>query len=288
MFGSGGQLGRELARASWPDGVQPVCPPEADADITEPGAVERWIATPDVGCVINAAAYTAVDRAESERELAFRVNCDGPRVLARACANAHVPLIHVSTDYVFDGTKSGAYTEDDPVCPLGVYGESKAAGEAAVREALRQHVIVRTAWVFSAFGHNFVKTIVRLAAERDRLRVVADQFGRPTPAADLARGLIAVVAKHARGGDVGWGTYHFAGAGRASWHDLATSTVELQAIYTQRRPPVDPIATSDYPTPARRPLNSELETTRFVEEFACEPRPWRQGLQAVVNELFRV
>jgi dTDP-4-dehydrorhamnose reductase len=286
VFGCSGQLGNELARAAWPENVEILGPPEAQADITDADAVKRVLGAESIAMVINAAAYTAVDKAESERDLAFRVNCHGAANLAAVCAAAKIPLLHVSTDYVFDGTKGTAYVEDDPVRPLGVYGESKAAGETAVRAAVREHLIVRTSWLVSSFGQNFVKTMLRLAKERDTLRVVADQFGRPTPARDLAAGLVAVVAKHLRGDGVSWGTYHFAGAGRASWHDLAVRIVELQARHTSRQPRVEAIATAEYPTPARRPVNSELDTSKFEHEFGYQPKPWQLGVEQIVAELF--
>src|SRR5207237_6952913 len=179
---------------------------------------------PDI--VINAAAYTAVDRAEREAEAAFAVNATGPALLAAACKAAAIPLIHISTDYVFDGSKEGPYREDDPVNPLGAYGRSKAAGDRAVRAALAEHVILRTAWVYSAHGHNFVRTMLRLASERPVLRVVADQIGSPTSAADIAAAIGTIVQQIA-GGKAGWGTYHFAGAGAVTWHGFAAAILEL-------------------------------------------------------------
>jgi dTDP-4-dehydrorhamnose reductase len=286
IFGSAGQLGRELARAHWPTGLEILCPPEAHADVTQEEAVARLLQVPKVGVAINAAAYTAVDKAENEPEAAFRVNRDGAGNLARACASRGVPLVHVSTDYVFDGAKGEPYLEDDAINPLNVYGHSKAAGESAIRELLPEHIILRTSWLFSAFGQNFVKTILRLAMERDRLRVVADQFGRPTPTADLAAALTAIVAKHARGEPVPWGTYHFAGVGRASWYDLAQRTVDLQAAHTGRLPSVEAINSADYPTLAARPIHSELDTRGFERAFARSPRPWEEGLAEVIHELF--
>jgi len=220
IFGSGGQLGRELLRATWPAGFELRAFDRGEVDITDPVAVD--LALSDARLVINAAAYTAVDKAESEPAVAFRVNRDGPELLARACSERSAALLHVSTDYVFDGRKVGGYLETDATAPLGVYGASKAAGEERVRELCGLHVILRTSWVVSAFGHNFVKTMLRLSAERDTLRVVDDQLGRPTPAKDLARVVVAIASCHAAGAPIAWGTYHFAGRGEASWHDVAT------------------------------------------------------------------
>lgn len=282
IVGSGGQLGSELRRAKWPAGMDVLALTESELDITDEQATKR--ALQGANLVINAAAYTAVDKAESDEALAFRVNRDGPSNLARGCA-PDAPLLHVSTDYVFDGSKLGAYLEDDAVAPLGVYGASKAAGETAVRNGHRKHIIVRTSWVVSAFGQNFVKTMLRLASERDHLRVVADQVGRPTPAKDLATVLVHIARRYHEGSPIPWGTYHFAAAGCTSWHGLATEVVELQARHTGRRPTVEPITTEDYPTPARRPKNSELDTRKLEAALDFKIAPWQTGLADVVDEL---
>jgi dTDP-4-dehydrorhamnose reductase len=283
IIGSNGQLGTELQRASWPSGTRLEARSHAELDISEPLAVARFAA--EVDLVVNAAAYTAVDKAEAEPQLAFRANRDGARHLAVACEQAGRALIHVSTDYVFDGTKSGAYQEDDAIAPLGVYGTSKAEGEAAVRAECSRHVILRTSWVVSAYGNNFVKTMLRLARERDRLRVVADQRGRPTPTSELARAITAVAQRQADSNPIPAGTYHWAGAGCASWHELASEVVQLQAPVTGRQPPVDAIATSDYPTPARRPANSELDTRKLERELGLSPAAWQLGVAAIVKRL---
>ena len=222
--------------------------------------------------VINASAYTKVDRAETDEEAAFRANATGPEILAKACAAAGLPLIHVSTDYVFDGTKSGAYRESDPVAPLGVYGRSKSAGEEAIRRHLPQHVIVRTSWVYGIYGANFLKTILRLAGERDELRIVADQSGCPTSTADLAQALLAVAQALGEGRAVS-GTYHLAGTGVTTWHGFASRIVEAQRPFTGRSPSVVPIRTEEYPTPAQRPANSELDSALFSRTFGYTARP---------------
>jgi dTDP-4-dehydrorhamnose reductase len=205
VLGSGGQVGRELCRLAWPAGYTVAAHDRDRIDITRREAVVAAVARERPDFVINAAAYTAVDRAESEPDAAWAGNCTGPANLAAVCHDAGVPLIHLSTDYVFDGTKSDTYREDDPVNPLGVYGRSKEAGDRAVRSALLQHVIVRTAWVYSAHGNNFVKTMLRLGAERPVLRVVADQTGSPTSAADIAAAIGAIVQQIAAG-NTNWGT----------------------------------------------------------------------------------
>ncbi|HVC55035.1 MAG TPA: dTDP-4-dehydrorhamnose reductase, partial [Stellaceae bacterium] len=193
VLGAGGQVGRELSRFAWPAGCEVLARDRSGLDITQREAVFAAVTGGRADIVINAAAYTAVDRAESEVEAAWAGNCTGPANLAAACRDAAIPLIHISTDYVFDGAKTGPYREDDSVNPLGVYGKSKEAGERAVREALPQHVILRTAWVYSVHGSNFVKTMLRLAADRPVLRVVADQHGSPTSAADIAAAIAAIV-----------------------------------------------------------------------------------------------
>jgi dTDP-4-dehydrorhamnose reductase len=284
VLGSGGQVGRELGRLAWPAGYDITAHDRDRIDITRPEAVAAAMARERPDIVINAAAYTAVDRAESERDAAWAGNCTGPANLAAACHEARIPLVHLSTDYVFDGTKIGAYQEDDPVNPLGVYGESKEAGDRAVRGALSQHVILRTAWVYSAHGSNFVKTMLRLAGERPVLRVVADQTGSPTSAADIAAAIGAIVRQIAAG-NTDWGTYNFAGGGAVSWHGFAEAIFELAAPWRGPPPLVEAIATADYPTPARRPANSALDCSRIGATFGIVPRPWRAALAEVIREL---
>jgi dTDP-4-dehydrorhamnose reductase len=236
--------------------------------------------------VINLAAYTAVDRAESEPETAWAVNCAGVAHIAAACDDG-TPLVHLSTDYVFDGRKDGPYCEGDAVNPLNVYGRSKEAGERAVRSAAPRHIILRTAWVYGAYGTNFVKAMLRLGAERPVLRVVADQQGCPTAAADIAAALIAIARKIERGG-IGWGTFHFAAAGSTSWCEFAEEIVglagELGTWPSGLAPRVEPITTDQYPTAAQRPTNSVLDC-RKITALGISPPPWRSSLPAVVREL---
>jgi dTDP-4-dehydrorhamnose reductase len=282
IIGTSGQLATELRRRPWSPGLEPCAPEKVDiADRTQLLALLDRL---QPGLVLNASAYTAVDRAESERERAFAVNAGGVATLAEWCGRHEASLIHVSTDYVFDGRKSGPYTEDDATAPLGVYGASKLAGEEAVRGVLEQHVILRTSRVFSAHGNNFVKTMLRLARERDELRVVADQHGKPTAAADLADAMLRV-AQRVQAGDATWGTFHFAGAGPTTWHGFAQAIVDEQARHTGRKPTVTPISTADFPTPTQRPGNSVLDTSRFEAAYALVPREWRVGLAEVVGEL---
>ena len=256
-----------------------------EADIAERGAVESAIARVKPSLVLNAAAYTKVDLAEKEPEAARRGNADGPRVLAEASAAAGLPLVHISTDYVFDGSKSVAYVESDPITPLGVYGETKAAGEQAVRDALPRHVILRTSWVYGEFGANFLKTMLRLAATKDELRVVADQRGCPTGTRDIAAAILHI-APRLIAGDAAWGTYHFAGTGVATWHAFASRIVAAQAPLTGRKPPVTAITTADFPTPARRPANSELDSSLFERTFGFRARRWEDETDETVRALF--
>src|SRR5947208_14646146 len=276
VLGAGGQVGRELCRREWPADYRVAAFDRADVDITREESIAAAMRRERPELVINAAAYTAVDRAETEPDAAWAANCTGPGQLAAACREAAVPLIHISTDYVFDGSKAGPYREDDPVNPLGVYGRCKEAGDRAIREALAEHVILRTAWVYSAHGHNFVKTMLRLAGERPVLRVVADQTGSPTSAADIAAAIAAVV-RQVVAGQGRWGTYHFTGAGAVTWHGFAEAIFELAAPWRGPRPRVEASATADYPTPTRRPANSVPDCRRIGQASGTGPRPCREA-----------
>lgn len=282
IIGTSGQLASELRRRPWSSGIQPSHAEKVD--VTNDHSLTALLDRQRPDLIMNASAYTAVDRAESDHERAFAVNESGPRALAEWCERNGAALIHVSTDYVFDGAKAGAYVEDDATGPLGVYGASKLAGEQAVRRILPRHVILRTSWVFSAHGQNFVKTILRLAGEREELRIVADQHGRPTSAADLADAMLRIAALIRRG-ERSWGTFHFASAGATTWHEFAQAILTEQALRTPRLPKLIPITTADYPTPAKRPANSVLDTTRFEQTFGFRPRPWREGLREALQEL---
>ena len=279
LLGADGQLGHEVRTLAVARGLDLVALNRRQLDITAAQDVRAAI-TGRFAAVINAAAYTAVDRAESDAAAAFAVNRDGAGHVAEACAAAGVRLIHISTDYVFDGLKGTPYVEDDPVRPLNVYGASKEAGEAAVRAACADHVILRTSWVFGAAGGNFVKTMLRLGGERDGLSIVADQFGCPTPAAALAARAITAAGGKARG------TFHCAGEERTSWHGFAQAIFAAQREITGRpRPKLAAIATADYPTPARRPADSTLDSTLFQATFGEAPIDWRAGLAAVLETL---
>jgi dTDP-4-dehydrorhamnose reductase len=286
VTGGEGQLGTELIAQAASRGMQVLAPPLAQMDFTRPEQIDRFWDEFRPEAVINAAAYTAVDRAESEPELTFTINAEAPARIARRCAREQIPLIHISTDYVFDGLKGTPYLEDDPVAPLGVYGRSKAAGEAAVRTGLAQHLIVRTAWLYSAHGANFVKTVIRLVIERGELRVVDDQLGCPTCAADLADAVLHLAARLGSGMAIPWGTYHYCGSGVTSWHGLARHVLETLAargrIASFR---LVPITTAEYPTPARRPPYSVLDCRRIESAFGIRRPAWPQSVEKTVDRL---
>jgi len=284
LLGAGGQLGRETVALAAAKGLDLIGLDHTALDICDPAAVARVLEAQRPDVVVNAAAYTAVDKAEAEPELAARINAFAPAHIAERCERYRTPLIHVSTDYVFDGTKPTPYVEQDPVAPLGVYGRTKAAGEAAIRSAAERHLIVRTSWVYGAHGHNFLKTVLRLARERDRLTIVGDQHGCPTATRDLAEALLTA-AEAAATGDARWGTYHFAGDGATTWHGFAAEIVRLAGPHLGRTPQVVPITTADYPTPAQRPANSELASDLFHRTFGLRAAPWAERVAEVVDTL---
>jgi dTDP-4-dehydrorhamnose reductase len=280
LLGAEGQLGREVRRLAAARGLALTALGRRQLDITRRGELRDAVAGHAVA--VNAAAYTAVDRAESEPDLAMAVNRDGAGHIAEACHAAGATLIHLSTDYVFDGAKGAPYREDDPVAPLNAYGRSKQAGEAAVRAACARHVILRTSWVFGAAGANFVKTMLRLGGERDELSVVADQFGCPTPAAALAEAVLAVAARR----EPAYGSYHCAGAERISWYGFAAAIFAArQAQSGAAGPRLHAIATADFPTAARRPADSSLDSSLFQATFGQPPIDWRAGLDEVLRTL---
>ncbi|MFL5281155.1 MAG: dTDP-4-dehydrorhamnose reductase [Rhodopila sp.] len=285
VTGGAGQVASALAKA---DGVVRVGRPLLDFD--KPETIEAAFRATAPRIIVNAAAYTAVDAAENDSEAAYRANRDGPATLARLCAEAGIPLIHISTDYVFDGTKPDPYAETDPVAPQGVYGASKLAGEEAVLGSGCRAIILRTAWVYAAQGKNFVRTMLTLAKNRDTLRVVADQHGCPTTADDLAGAILAIVH---RLDETGWrpeyqGVFHAAGTGATNWHGLAVATFEEASRYGARAPSVAAIRTEEYPTPAKRPANSRLDCTKLRQVFGVVMPPWRDSLVRTVDEIFTI
>jgi dTDP-4-dehydrorhamnose reductase len=285
LFGGDGQLGRALAKQSASHRIELRALSRHDADITDVAAVARALSRWEPDVVVNAAAYTKVDRAESEPELARLGNERGPATLAAACNSAGIPLIHVSTDHVFDGQKGGGYLETDLVCPINAYGRSKAAGEAAVRATLDRHLILRTAWLYSENGENFFKTMLRLAQTRDELRIVADQYGSPTSAHAIAKAILQIVPVLARHEPV-YGTYHLTAGGVTTWHGFASRIIALTAPMTGRNPAVVPISTEQFPTAARLPANSALQCEKFARVFGLRLPNWADELVAVIAATF--
>ena len=289
LTGANGQVGWELSNRGAKRGLEILALDRSALDITDQVSVSEEVNRPGVSLVVNAAGYTAVDQAESEPDLAFAVNRDGPADLASACGKAGIPLVHISTDYVFDGQKKGAYLVTDPVSPLSVYGKSKAAGEVEVREHLREHFILRTGWLYGVHGHNFVKTMLRLGREREKVQVVTDQYGCPTYAADLAETILRIAVQFLQGGQVHWGTYHYCGKGVTTWHGFAEEIFRLASEYASLKVKrVEPISTSQYPTPAKRPTSSILDCSVLEKTFNIHPQPWAESLAKMLEVLFSV
>lgn len=286
IIGGTGQVGLELAAARWPDDIELDLPGRDELDLTSPTTVANYFAANRLDCVINAAAWTAVDAAEAHIADCFLVNSQGPAWLAEASCEAGIPLIHVSTDYVFDGTLDRPYRESDPVGPMGAYGASKLAGEYAVRMGNPRSVILRTAWVVSCHRTNFLKNMLHLGAERDELGVVSDQIGCPTGARDIALAIKTIALQHMEDLAAPTGIYHFVNAGDASWYKLATSIFALAGIYGCKVPTVNAIAAGDYFTQARRPANSRLDCRRIAADFGIVPRGWHEAVEEIIGELF--
>jgi dTDP-4-dehydrorhamnose reductase len=287
VTGEQGQLARSLTvRAAGISGLELETVGRPRLDLERPESIEEAVraAAPDV--IVNAAAYTAVDAAEDEPERAFRINAEAAGELAAAARRQGARIIQISTDYVFDGTGEGPYAETAPTRPIGVYGRSKLEGEQRVAQANPDHVVLRTAWVYSPYGHNFVKTMLGAATKRSELTVVADQQGNPTAAGDIADGILALVARWRETPGLGLGgTYHLAGTGVASWFEFATAIFEEARRNGLPAAAVKPIRTSDWPTRAARPANSVLDSRRFAADFGFRAPPWRESTAAVVAEL---
>ena len=281
VTGGQGQVGLELARQDWPADIIMHFPTRETCDIGSQTSLFTYLRTYSFDAIINCAAYTAVDKAEEDRDEAFRVNGDAPGWLA----DTGVPLIHLSTDYVFDGTKPGYYREDDPVAPLGVYGASKLEGERAVQAGQSRSVILRTAWVISAQRANFLKTMLRVAGNNPTVRVVDDQHGCPTSAQDIASALRTIALRLIDDGDAPLGIHHFVNAGEATWCELAREIFTLSAAAGGPSAEVEAITTADYPTPARRPANSRLSTSKITANYGIHPRDWRAAVRDIIDEL---
>ncbi len=296
VVGGNGQVGRELRRSLQPLGEVVAATRDGSlddggagvvADLSDPASLAALVRDTAPAAVVNAAAYTAVDKAEGDAAAAFLVNAEAPGVLARACAEAAIPLVHYSTDYVFDGQGTRPYREDDPTAPLGVYGASKLAGEAAIRAAGGRGMVFRTAWVYAAHGHNFLRTMLRVGTEREELRVVADQAGTPTAAALIADVTVLALSKALAGQAPDAGTWHLVAEGQTTWHGFAEAIFAeaVMAGLLPKAPRVLPIATADYPTPAKRPSYSCLDTAGLRRDFGVTLPDWREGLRRVVAEI---
>jgi dTDP-4-dehydrorhamnose reductase len=285
VAGAQGQVARALYACAMRDGRHVVeTKGRPGFDLLQPQSLERTLGELKPDLVVNAAAYTAVDNAEREPASAYAINRDGAGALAALAAMHDCPIIHISTDYVFDGSKVGAYREDDATGPTGVYGRSKLAGEAAVAAANRRHIIVRTAWVYAAHGNNFLRTMLRLAKARSELRVVADQRGNPTYAAHLAEAVLGI-ADRIGTAQPSWGIYHAAGTGDTTWHEFAAAIVNAAHPLGIMPVPVVPITTAEFPLAAKRPANSCLDCSKLQSTFGARLPHWRDGLQACIGEL---
>lgn len=282
LIGENGQVSRELKQTLANQG-QVIVRGSQQLDLAKPEQIRQQVRELRPDLIVNAAAYTAVDKAEQDAEAAFRANAEAPGVLARWCAAASVPFVHYSTDYVFDGEGAAPYREDQPTAPLGVYGTSKRDGEDRVRAADGRYLIFRTAWVYAAHGNNFLRTMLRIGAERDALRVVADQIGTPTPAALIAD-VTARALQHAGGLS---GTWHLTASGQTSWHGFAEAIFAeaLARGVLPKVPSVEAIASSEYPTPAKRPSWSVLDNSKLQQDFEILLPDWQEGLKRVIGEL---
>jgi dTDP-4-dehydrorhamnose reductase len=284
LTGGTGQVGSSLRQLA-PSGWSIEAPSRVALNLSDPASIEHAIASKPWDAVINAAAFTAVDKAEAHVLDAWQANALGPAILAHATAAADIPLVHLSTDYVFSGKKAGYYVEDDEVGPINVYGASKEGGEQAVRTGNSRHIILRAAWLVSPFGNNFVKTMLALGAARPVLRVVNDQIGCPTSATDIASALKTIVERLVSN-DGPWGTFHFVNSGEATWYEFARQVFARASKHGMRAPSVEPIFTTEYPTAARRPANSRLSAAGLGSDFDIHPRPWRLAIDEVVDALF--
>ena len=286
ITGGTGQVGTELVRRAGSWNLDIVAPNRAELNLLDETEVYSQLDQTRPDIVVNSAAFTAVDAAETESDAAFQVNRDAVRIVADSCTQLSIPIIHLSTDYVFDGTKAATYEESDLICPIGVYGKSKEAGEAVVRETSGKHVILRTSWVYAAHGNNFVKTMLRIGKERQQLNVVNDQFGTPTFAGDIADAIFSIanqVLEHNT--SQFWGTYHYTAKGWTTWKDFAEVIFEKASTWLSNKPHVEGIPSSQYPTAAKRPPNSVLNCSKIDLKFRPPRRHWQEGLDEVLSEL---
>ena len=287
ITGAQGQVGKELVSIANQRGFDVIAAGQTELDITQLKNIKSYFEVHQPDLVINAAAYTAVNKAEEEQDIAYAINRDGAANLAAVSKEKNIPLLHISTDYVFDGTKSEAYSENDAVSPLGIYGISKWQGEETIRQTLPEHIILRVAWVFGEQGNNFVKTMLRLAKDRDELSVVADQFGRPSPAKDIAKTLIILAEQYQKEKTLEWGTYHYCGDEKVSWCGFAKEILKQakEQGLIEKDIKVNAITTAEYQDPTKRPANSVLDCEKIKNTFGIEMPSWKESLNQVLTEL---
>jgi dTDP-4-dehydrorhamnose reductase len=287
ITGAQGQVGKELVSIANQRGFDVIAAGQTELDITQLKNIESYVEVHQPDLVINAAAYTAVNKAEEEQDITYAINRDGTANLAAVSKEKNIPLLHISTDYVFDGTKSEAYSENDAVSPLGIYGISKWQGEETIRQTLPEHIILRVAWVFGAQGNNFVKTMLRLAKDRDELSVVADQFGMPSPAKDIAKTLIILAEQYQKEKTLEWGTYHYCGDEKVSWCGFAKEILKQakEQGLIEKDIKVNAITTAEYQDPTKRPANSMLDCEKIKNTFGIEMPSWKESLNQVLTEL---
>ncbi len=289
IIGSKGQLGSELVIECKKNDFSFLGLDLPEFNISDPPQVEKTLADFKPSIVINASAYTNVDKAETVQEIAFAVNSDGPANLAVSCDKSRIPIIHISTDYVFDGSKGQPYTESDPVSPLGVYGKSKEEGERKLRSILKQHIILRTSWLYGTFGNNFVKTMLRLGNEKEIIKVVSDQYGCPTCAADLAVAVMHISKQIRQNLKIAWGTYHYCGLGITTWHKFAKAIFEIASQYKNYKVSrVEAITTAQYPTKTKRPAFSALNCSLIKKHFGINTKPWQESLEKTIERILMV
>lgn len=287
LTGSNGQLGWELMNQSKAFGFEMKGVDLPQLDISDSVQVRDIVADYRPSLVINAAAYTSVDGAETEKDLAFIVNRDSPAYLAQLCSNEGIPLIHFSTDYVFNGNKKTPYKETDPASPLNIYGQSKLEGEINIRSTLKKHIIFRTSWLYGIYGHNFVKTMLGLGRERKSIQVVKDQYGSPTSTNDLSEAVLTIVSKIQNRNNIEWGTYHYCGQGITSWHGFAKAIFDIAKHITSLKiKHVEPVSSDAFASKATRPDFSALDCQRIKKHFGIHTKPWRQSLEIMINRLF--
>jgi len=286
IIGSKGQLGSELEIECKRNEFSYLGLDLPEFNITDPFQVEKTFTDFKPSIVINASAYTNVDKAETEQEIAFAVNSDGPANLAVSCDKNRIPIIHISTDYVFDGTKGQPYAESDTVSPLGVYGKSKEQGESKLRSILTRHIILRTSWLYGTYGNNFVKTMLKLGKEKEIIKVVSDQYGCPTCAADLSEAVVDISKQITQNLEIAWGTYHYCGLGITTWHEFAKEIFKIAGQYQNYKvSSVEAITTAQYPTRAKRPPFSALDCSMIKNRFGINTKPWQKSLEKTINRI---